>query len=99
LFEAVLQRIAEPMPLIVLADPGPVATVRQSFPTNIVGGRPDVFAADYDVRPLGALVTAVAEQRNGFLMNLDLTAVKADRHQRFDQGFAVFEARLAFNVV
>jgi hypothetical protein len=54
--EPVLQRIAEPMPLVALADPGAVGAICQPFPADIVGGRADVlatvreFATDFQPR-------------------------------------------------
>jgi hypothetical protein len=58
-----------------------------------------VLAPDDDVRPLRAFVAAVTVQRCGLFVHFDLITAEADGDQRFDEGFAVLEARLAFHVV
>jgi hypothetical protein len=58
--------------VVVLADPGPVRAVGLALPANVVGGLPDVLAADDDVGLLRALVALVAVEWHGRLMDLDL---------------------------
>jgi len=43
LLDAVLHLRVETVPLVVLADPGPVVAVWQSFPADIVRGRTDML--------------------------------------------------------
>jgi hypothetical protein len=58
-----------------------------------------VLPADDDVGLLRAFVALVAVERDGFLVDLDLAAVEADRDEGFDQGLAVLEAGRAFNIM
>ncbi len=99
LLDAVLHLRVEPVPAVVLADPGPVRAVRQPFPADVVGSLADVLAANDDVGPLRAFITLVAVQRDGLVVRFDLAAVEADRDEGFDQGLAVLEAGGAFDVV
>jgi hypothetical protein len=53
LLDAVLHLRVEPVPAVVLADPGAVRAVRQPLPADIVGGLADVLPADDDVGRCG----------------------------------------------
>jgi hypothetical protein len=57
------------MPAVVLADPGAVRAVRQSFPADVIGGLADMLAADDDVGPLRALIALVAVEWDGLLVH------------------------------
>ncbi len=81
MLEAVPHRSIRAVPAVVFADPGSPGDVGQRLPADIVGGRADLLPTYDHMGALLPLVAALAEQRDGLIMQLDLLAGEAHRQQ------------------